>query len=178
MIFSLTSFDDPPARCRNETLRFRAHLFFLVLYAFLSAVKAGVVSFPSASCVERRRRLRREEHARVTPYARKHSSPRSRARSMAPCRRRLSVRSVSPQSKTMRYIGVSRGIQQSLRLCLARRPEETYYFKVRVRECEGVLCSPFFEGHKENSGGGSDMCSSGSCLCAWASRQDVDALEC
>lgn len=39
------------------------------------------------------------------------------------------------QSKTMRYIGVSRGIQQSLRLNLTRRPKETYYFKV----C-GVVC--------------------------------------
>lgn len=36
----------------------------------------------------------------------------------------------SSQSKTMRYIGVSRGIQQTLRLNLTRRPKETYYFKV------------------------------------------------
>lgn len=35
-----------------------------------------------------------------------------------------------PQSKTMQYIGVSRGIQQSLRLHLARRPTQTYFFKV------------------------------------------------
>lgn len=37
------------------------------------------------------------------------------------------------QSKTLRYIGVSRGIQQSLRLCLARCPSETHYFKVITR---------------------------------------------
>lgn len=34
------------------------------------------------------------------------------------------------QSKTIQYIGVSRGIQQSLRLHLARRPTQTYFFKV------------------------------------------------
>lgn len=34
------------------------------------------------------------------------------------------------QSKTLQYIGVSRGVQQSLRLHLARRPKDTYYFKV------------------------------------------------
>ncbi|CAM9186300.1 unnamed protein product [Hapterophycus canaliculatus] len=44
---------------------------------------------------------------------------------------KASVYAVYDESKTMRYIGVSRGIQQSLRLCLARRPEETYYFKVQ-----------------------------------------------
>ena len=47
----------------------------------------------------------------------------------------------------MRYIGVSRGIQQTLRLNLTRRPKETYYFKVCCR-CgivwRRVRCGPTF----------------------------------
>lgn len=35
------------------------------------------------------------------------------------------------QGKTLKYIGVSRGVQQSLRLHLARCPSDTYFFKVR-----------------------------------------------
>ncbi|CAM9846803.1 unnamed protein product [Ectocarpus sp. 12 AP-2014] len=44
---------------------------------------------------------------------------------------KASVYAVYDESKTLRYIGVSRGIQQSLRLSLARRPKDTYYFKVQ-----------------------------------------------
>lgn len=45
------------------------------------------------------------------------------------------------QSKTMRYIGVSRGVQQSLRLHLARRPSETHFFKVGILYAAAVLLS-------------------------------------
>eukprot|EP00752_Nemacystus_decipiens_P012228 g10840.t1 len=44
---------------------------------------------------------------------------------------KASVYAVYDESKTMRYIGVSRGIQQTLRLNLTRRPKETYYFKLQ-----------------------------------------------
>ncbi|CAM9377011.1 unnamed protein product [Pylaiella littoralis] len=44
---------------------------------------------------------------------------------------KASVFAVYDESKTMRYIGVSRGIQQSLQLILARKPTETYFFKMQ-----------------------------------------------
>lgn len=44
---------------------------------------------------------------------------------------KASVYAVYDESKTLQYIGVSRGIQQSLRLHLARRPTQTYFFKVQ-----------------------------------------------
>eukprot|EP00904_Undaria_pinnatifida_P007530 jgi/Undpi1/3907/HiC_scaffold_16.g07275.m1 len=44
---------------------------------------------------------------------------------------KASVYAVYDESKTIQYIGVSRGIQQSLRLHLARRPTQTYFFKVQ-----------------------------------------------
>ncbi|CAN0423237.1 unnamed protein product [Ascophyllum nodosum] len=44
---------------------------------------------------------------------------------------KASVYAVYNKSKTLEYIGVSRGVQQSLRLHLARHPSDTYYLKVQ-----------------------------------------------